>query len=198
MTPRRTPRWLHLPLPLLLLGAGMVFGYKSCEEDYGFDLIILGPEILQGFLILAGLSTAVIVWRTPEGWRIRVGVLHVLILALAVALLRETPPLGRWLWEQHVLRPRAASLRRYALNPPTASGQPFMVDGHHFRCCERLPEGLLFYTIVLGGPFCSTGIFVPFADDDRGFEPPQGKLPNIASSVKPTSVRGLYWLVTKD
>jgi len=57
---------------------------------------------------------------------------------------------------------------------------------------------MLFYTEVLGGPFASRGVFVPFEGDYQGFEPPQQGRPSNLRSVTPTSVAGTFWFVTKD
>jgi hypothetical protein len=50
----------------------------------------------------------------------------------------------------------------------------------------------------LGGPFASTGIFVPFAADYRGFSVPEEGHPSIARWVSATSLPGLFWFMTKD
>ena len=180
-----------MPLPLLVLAAGTWTGYVSCERDLTFELLVLTPWLWRIALVLAAVSTAIVAWRTPKGWRAPVAGLHVLILALASVLLRETQPLGRWFWEQQVLRNRYASLKQYVPKASDSIHTQVTIDGHVFAGFEQTPQGALFYTEVMGGPWCSSGIFVPQADTPPG-------LPANVRSATPTSVPGLFWFVTKD
>lgn len=116
--------------------------------------------------------------------------LHLLILLLAGELFLELRPLGRWIWEQQVLRPRVAAFQRIKSTPSNPGFRPATIEGHPFVACERVPDGTLFYTLLLGGPFVSRGIFVPAGDSWRR--------PGMIRTLTPTSVPGLFWFVTND
>jgi hypothetical protein len=125
-------------------------------------------------------------------------VVQVILILFASFFHRESHPFGKWIWEQHVLRPRATALRRFVPNASEQNHQPISVAGHEFAACQQCPEGVLLYTMELGGPFASTGIFVPFAADYRGFSVPEEGHPSIARWVSATSLPGLFWFMTKD
>ncbi len=200
VTPKpKSPVLLHLPFPLMLLAAGTWMGYRSCDhDDFGFMWFFLAAPVILLALGMAAGSTAMVSLAASTGRRALAVSIHALIFVLAFCLLPKTGPLGRWIWEQRVLGPRVAALRRFVPGAAEGNHRPVTVAGYTFDACERTPEGTVFYTLELGGPFTSTGIFVPFAKDYRGFEPPQEGRPALAASVTPTSVPGLFWLVTKD
>ena len=200
MSPRaRWPLWEHLPVPLLVLGMGTWIGYWSCDRVLTtFDMMILAPVILMVLIALAVVSLAVVTLRTPMGGRIQTAGIHLLVLGITGALLRMTPDAGTWTWEQRILAPRRSALQHYVPQASDLPHRPVTVQGYTFDAYERTPEGGVFFTQELGGPFPSAGIFVPRADDYRGFQPPEDGLPARACSVTPSSVPGIFWLVTRD
>jgi hypothetical protein len=190
---------LHLPFPLLLLGAGTWSGYRACDHDeFGFEFFVIAPLLLILALGMAVGSTALVTLAASPGRRALAASIHALLFVLAFCLLPKTGPLGRWIWEQRILAPRVAALKRFVPGAAEGTHRPVTIDGYTFDACERTPEGTLFYTLELGGPFPSFGIFVPIADDYRGFEPPEEGRPSKAACVTPTSVPGLFWFETKN
>ena len=192
------PLWPHLPLPLLFLGTGAWIGYRAPDhDDFGFEFSALAPLAIILALGLVLLSAAMVTLATPVGKK-RFAAAQILVLSLTAWLYPRTVSWGHWEWEQRILKSRIDSLRRFSPPPNYQAHHPVSIEGHTFAAFEETPEGKVFYTLELGGPFPSTGVFVPFADDYRGFEPPQEVRPSIAGLVAPSSVPGVFWLVTKD
>ena len=193
----KLPRWLHVPLPVLIVGAGVWLGYYSCDH-FVWGPELFSPQIVGPAILLMALSSALVARKTPVGRRLSVVLLHLLIVVLLAILAGyTTPPMGKWLWEQRILKPRYAVLKELARKSQYEDSKPVTVEGYTFETCERTSQGALFYTMVLGGPFFSRGIFVPVSDNYQGFVPPQQGQPAEARSVTPTSVPGLFWFVTR-
>jgi hypothetical protein len=197
--PGKLPRWLHVPLPAVVLGAFSWLGYYSHDHLFnGFDLICLGPWILSVATVLSFLSAAVLAWRSPQGRKAYVILLHfAIVIVVATASWYVGPPLGRWVWEKSVLAPRRGALVEFSKKPPSQDGGPVSIEGYIFERYETTSEGVLFYAFIAGGPWKSEGLFVPYSEAYRGFSRPEQGKPEEAQSVVPTAVRGLYWFVTR-
>jgi len=135
---RDVPVWSHLPFPLLLLAAGTWAGYYGTDHEIGFELMILGPFLFGAALLLAAFSIVIVSWGLSKPWRIRVALLHLLLVLTAAGLLPFTRPLGKWIWEQRVLRPRVPALRQFAQDTLMA---PVAIQGYPFAGIERTSEG---------------------------------------------------------
>ncbi len=194
-----SPILLHLPFPLLLLGAGIWIGYRSYDhDDFGFGWPIVAAPLLVLALGVAIASTGMVITAASPGRTALAASRRAFIVVLALCLIPKAIPLGHRFWEQHLLGPRAGALKRFVAGAAEGNHQPVTIDGYAFDAWEQTPEGALFYTLERGGPFSSSGIFVPFAEDYRGLEPPEEGRPSKAARATPTSVPGMFWFVTKD
>jgi hypothetical protein len=196
----RRPRWLHVPLPLLLATGGVALGYHACDHLITlFDLLALAPLFGPLLLALFVLSCALLAWKSPKGKRAYAPLLHFPIVVLVSVLsLMHLPPAGKWLWEQTVLKPRRDVLRDLASRSLVERRVPLDVDGYRFEGVELTNGGVMLYTVLAGGPFASKGIFVSLSPGYRGFSPPEEGEPRSCRSVLPTSVDGLFWFMTRD
>jgi len=102
------------------------------------------------------------------------------------------------MWEQIILKPRRDAMMQIARGQSNSPEGPVEVAGYRFEMAEHTAHGTMFYTVMAGGPFVSSGIFVPLWSEYRGFKPPQEGEPASARSVVPTSVSGLFRFVTRD
>jgi hypothetical protein len=196
----RRPRWLHVPLPLMIATGGVALGYYDCDHLVTlFDFLIFAPLFGPLLLALFVLSCALLAWRSPKGKRAYAPVLHfpIVVLVLAVSL-RYVPSAGAWLWEQTVLNPRRDALRELSRRSIVERRVPLDVDGYRFEGVVLTDGGVMLYTVMAGGPFSSKGIFVPLSPGYRGFAPPEEGEPRSCYSVRPSSVDGLFWFVTRD
>jgi hypothetical protein len=196
--PARMPRWRHVPLPALILGAGVWLGYYSHDHLVtGFEVIALGPFILGFLLFLFACSALLLAWKSPEGRRAYAVMLHIAVVVMAgLGAWYVAPSIGRRLWEQWVLGPRRQALVNFSKNPPAQGGGPVEIAGYPFERYETTAQGAMFYVYLAGGPWKSQGVFVPYSKAYQGFEWPLQGGPAEAQSVVPTSVNGLYWFIT--
>jgi len=196
----KLPRWSHLPFLLGITTAAMGYGYYSCDHLVtGFDLMIYGPYAIALWIVLFAGSCILLAYRSPKGKRRYAILLHLPIAVfVTVVSWMFLPPAGEWIWEQIVLSPRREAMVEFARGKGTSPQSPIEVAGYRFEMAERTSQGAMFYTVMAGGPFVSSGIYVSLSAEYRGFRPPQEGEPREARSVVPTSVRDLFRFVTRD
>jgi hypothetical protein len=197
--PAKLPKWLHVPLPAAVFGASLWFGfYASDHLVTGFELLGYSPWVVGGALVLSVMSASLLAWKSPVGRKGYVVLHHfVIVIVVGACSVYASLPAGRWLWEQSVLRPRKSALFEFSVKPPSQEGGPIKIDGYPFERYERTSQGMMFYAYLAGGPWKSQGVFVPFSESYHGFSRQEKGEPSDAQSVEPTSVRGLFWFVTR-
>jgi hypothetical protein len=184
-------------LPLLIFALKVWAGYYY-RDHWEFEL---GFVTLPVILAVAGLFlfiTFLIVLTSRQGKRAFPLALHTGLVILVLAGGRYTGAnLGRWLWDQTILEPRREAILEFARHPEGSTDGSVTIAGYTFPRYESTPQGMMLYAL-LRGPFPDEGVFVPAREGYRGFSPPDEGEPRKASSVTPTSVRGLYWFETRD
>lgn len=151
-------------IPFLVLWPPFAY-YCTDHLVTGFHMMAsLWP--LEGILLLAGVIGPLVVlnhWRkngSLSGLRMFV-VFLLSFWSMGYCMWFEpTVEIGLRRWESDVLAPRAEALKRLTTET-VADRAPSDVQGYVFPRSENVPEGVLLYTVVGGGPWPGWGIFIP-------------------------------------
>jgi len=189
-----------LPFHVVIIGAAIGYGYYSSDHLVtGFELLIYLPPAIVLWGLCFVFFAFLLAGRTPKGRRGSAILLHFIVgLFVTAVSAMVLAPAGEWVWEQVVLKPRREAMIEFARGKLSSPQSPFEVTGYRFEMAERTAQGAMFYTVMGGGPFASSGIYVCLSPEYRGFRPPQEGEPREARSVVPTSVKGLFRFVTRD